>query len=365
MLLTLHHIVTDGWSSGVLWRELSALYAAHCRGEPSPLPALPVQYADYAVWQREWLQGEVLEQQLAYWKPALAGAAGARAADGSAAAAVRELPRRRIRVRRRRRARRSALRQLGRREGATLFMTLLAAFQVLLYRYSGQEDIAVGVPIAGRTRPELEGLIGFFVNTLVLRGDLSGDPSFTRVSGARAPRRARGVRAPGPAVRAARRGAAPKRDLSRNPLFQVLASMLRNVPAGDLAARRDLPWSASTRVDGESAKFDLSLSVIESERDGCRRVRAMYADRSVRSRDDRADDGPFARRCCDGIVADPAQPISRLPLLDAGRAPGSWSSSGTRRRSTTPRDAACTSSSRSRSSARRDAVAVDVRRSGS
>ena len=181
MLLTLHHIITDGWSSGVLLRELSALYAAHCRGEASALPALPVQYADYAVWQREWLQGEVLEQQLAYWKPALAGlpalelptdrprpAIATFGGDECVVELDAELT--------------QALRQLGHREGATLFMTLLAAFQVLLYRYSGQDDVAVGVPIAGRTRLELEGLIGFFVNTLVLRGDLSGDPSFASIS---------------------------------------------------------------------------------------------------------------------------------------------------------------------------------------
>src|SRR5207249_4743296 len=177
LLLALHHIVTDAWSSGVLRRELSVLYEAFHEGKPSLLPELPVQYADYAVWQRERLQGEVLKEQLGYWKqtladlpvlelptdrprPALPSYRGGRVAFELGEDLTR------------------ALKELGRREGTTLFITLLAALQVLLYRYSGQEDIAAGAPIAGRTRPELEVLIGLFVNMLVLRGDLSGQPSF-------------------------------------------------------------------------------------------------------------------------------------------------------------------------------------------
>jgi hypothetical protein len=158
LLLTVHHIASDGWSAGVFDRELAAAYAALLKGREPALPRLPIQYADYAVWQRAWLQGAALQGQIDYWKaqladvpvlelptdrarPGLASHQGARVAFDIGAALAGEL------------------KALGRREGATLFMTLLAAFQVLLYRYSGQEDIAVGTPIAGRGRAELEGLI--------------------------------------------------------------------------------------------------------------------------------------------------------------------------------------------------------------
>ncbi|HST58339.1 MAG TPA: condensation domain-containing protein, partial [Longimicrobium sp.] len=183
LLLSMHHVVSDGWSMGVLFRELSALYAAYREGRESPLPELAVQYADYAVWQREQLEGEVLDRQLAYWRERLAGAP-----------ALLELPTDHPRpaVQTFRGAHEQVelslellerLQALGRSEGATLYMTLLAAFQVLLSRYSGSDDIVVGSPIAGRTRKETEELIGFFVNTLVLRTDLRGDPSFREVLG--------------------------------------------------------------------------------------------------------------------------------------------------------------------------------------
>ena len=163
---------------GVFFRELSVLYEAFSNGKPSKLAELPIQYADYAVWQREWLKGEVLETQLSYWKKQLANAPHAT-----------NYPRigRGQRCRHFRGARHPLVlsqdltensRALSRKEGVTLFMTLLAAFQTLLYRYTGQDDVIVGTPIAGRTRTEIEELIGFFVNTLVLRGDLSGNPTF-------------------------------------------------------------------------------------------------------------------------------------------------------------------------------------------
>ena len=177
LILTTHHIASDAWSMGIFTRELWTLYDAYANGIPSPLEELPVQYADYAVWQREWLQGEVLESQLSYWRkhlenlpmlnlptdrprPAQQSYLGARqpiTLSESLTAAVNEL---------------------SKREGVTQFMTLLAAFYVLLYRYSGQEDVVVGSPIANRNRTEIEGLIGFFVNTLILRVDLSGTPTF-------------------------------------------------------------------------------------------------------------------------------------------------------------------------------------------
>ncbi len=173
LLLTMHHIVSDGWSMAVLVRELNALYAALCvRARASTLPALPVQYADYALWQRSWLQGEVLERQLELLARAAASKLETlqlptdrpRPAGG-------ELQGRGASLCSWRRSLSQQLTELGRREGVTLYMVLLAAFQVLLSRYSGQTDIVVGSPIAGRTHRELEELIGFFVNTLVLRTD--------------------------------------------------------------------------------------------------------------------------------------------------------------------------------------------------
>src|SRR5689334_2457034 len=175
LLFTMHHIVSDGWSMEILTREVSALYAAYANGGESPLPELPIQYADYAVWQRQWLQGEVLDEQLGYWREQLAHAP-----------AVLELPTDRPRPAQQShrgahvRLQLSAeltggLKQLSQHEGVTLFMTLLAGWQLLLARYSGDPDVVVGSPVANRTRPEVEGLIGFFVNTLVLRTEVGAE----------------------------------------------------------------------------------------------------------------------------------------------------------------------------------------------
>ena len=232
LLLTMHHTVSDGWSQGVLMRELETLYAAFCVGAPSPLADLPIQYADYAVWQREWLQGETLERQLTYWKSHLSGAPALlelptdrpRPAVQTFQGAVKhwELSEELTR----------GLNALSRQEDATLFMTLLAVFQVLLARYSGQEDIVVGTAIANRTRAEVEDLIGFFLNTLALRGDLSGNPSFVELLGR---------------VREAALGAyahqdlpfeklveelQPQRSMSHSPLFQVMF-VIRNASTGE------------------------------------------------------------------------------------------------------------------------------------
>jgi hypothetical protein len=183
LLLVMHHIASDGWSMSILVRELSHLYESYLTGKPESLPELPIQYADYAVWQREWLRGEVLEKQLSYWKQQLSGAP-----------TIVELPTDRPRpsIQTFRGANqevelspqlRQDLKLICRRENATLFMTMLAAFQLLLSRYTGQDDIVVASPIAGRNRLETEGLIGFFVNTLVLRADLSGNPTFLELLG--------------------------------------------------------------------------------------------------------------------------------------------------------------------------------------
>src|SRR5215831_1038134 len=176
LLFTIHHIITDGWSLGVLTREVADLYEAHCQGLTSPLAELPVQYADYAWWQREHLRGDVLENQLAYWKQQLTDVPTTLelASRHHTAAPGDHGETEHIKLTA---SLTDSLRTLSRREGVTLFMTLLAAFKVLLYRYSGQEEVVVGTPVANRNRPEVEGLIGFFINTLPLYTNLAGNPT--------------------------------------------------------------------------------------------------------------------------------------------------------------------------------------------
>ena len=260
VVLTLHHVVSDGWSMGVLVREVAALYPAFAAGAPSPLPVLPVQYADFAAWQREWLRGGALDRQLAFWRERLAGAPTAlelptdrpRTAVQTARggqAPVRLAP-----------ALVHALRDTARRERATLFMVVLAAFEVLLHRYANQDELLVGSPIAGRNRPEIEGLIGFFVNTLVMRGDLRGEPAFAAL------------------LARVREGALtayahqdlpferlieelhPQRDLSRPPLFQVMFTLQRaEAEALELPGLRLVPRD----LDTGTAKFELTLHLAE------------------------------------------------------------------------------------------------------
>ena len=181
LLLTMHHIAGDGWSLGILSKELSTIYQAITTDEAVDLPDLPIRYSDFAEWQREWLQGEVFEEQRKYWLNSLAGAPPelklptdyprlAQQSFRGASVSVR-LPQQLS----------TSIRELSQREGATLFMTMLAAFQTLLFRYTGQSDIVVGTPIAGRNRIEIENLIGFFVNTLALRTSFSGDSTFREV----------------------------------------------------------------------------------------------------------------------------------------------------------------------------------------
>jgi len=258
-LLTMHHIVSDGWSMGVFSRELNEFYAAALAGRPPALPELPIQYADFALWQRRWLSGERLEQQLAYWRAQLAGLPQLalptdrpRPPVQSFRGAVQPLtlPARLT----------AALRALGRAEGATLFMTLLAGFQALLARYSGQEDIVVGTYIAGRNRAELEPLIGFFVNSLVLRSDLGGNASFRQLLAR--------VREVALAAYAHQdlpfemlvEDLQPERDPSRNPLFQVMFQVFSAVGPRQAAADGGAP---PPEVRSGTAKFDLFLDLWE------------------------------------------------------------------------------------------------------
>jgi amino acid adenylation domain-containing protein len=261
VLLTLHHIITDGWSMALLLRELMTFYAAFVQAQPVPLAELPFQYADFAIWQREWLRGELLQAQVAYWKEQLAGAPALLAlpTDRPRPTAQTFLGAKLLfRVP-------SALTEelvaLGQGERATLFMTLLAAWKLLLYRYSGQSDIVVGTPIANRTRAELEHLIGFFVNTLVLRSQLKANLAFGELLGR---------------VREVCLGAyahqdvpfeklveelQPSRSLSHQPLFQVMFALQNlSFPAEGLAELRVQPLE----VESKTAKFDLMLELFES-----------------------------------------------------------------------------------------------------
>ncbi|MGP0590923.1 amino acid adenylation domain-containing protein, partial [Nitrospira sp. T9] len=258
LMVTLHHAIADGWSLNLLLTDMIASYAALRAGRPSPLQAPCLQYADYAQWQRKWLAGEVLERQLDYWKLTLSGAPAVLALQADHV---------RPSVQTFRGARHvimmpgpltTALHVIGRRQGATLFMTLLAAFQVLLHRYSGETDVSIGTPIANRTSLETEDLIGFFVNTLVLRTDLGGNPRFIDLL-SRVREVVLGAQAhqdlPFEHVVEALR---PTRDLSHPPLFQVMfALQTLNAQTFDLP---DLKIEMLD-IDPGSAKFDLSLEM--------------------------------------------------------------------------------------------------------
>ena len=308
-LMTMHHIVSDGWSMGVLIYELSTLYAAFAAGYPSPLPELAIQYADYTEWQRGWLTGEVLEEQIAYWKSRLGSnppvlelpsdhprpaVLTSRGADTSVV-----IPR----------ALMDRLKALTQQEGATLFMTLLTAFQVLLYRYTGQEDVCVGAPIANRNRAELEALIGVFINTIVVRTDLAGEPTFRELL-----HRVKEV-----TLEAYAHQDVPfevvveqlqiERDMSHNPLFQVMF-ILQNAPVHGT----DLPGIRMESIDVHSgtSTFDITFSLSDG-REG------LHA--SVEYNIDLFEEATIKRMLShwqmilEAAVANPDQSIALLPML--------------------------------------------------
>jgi len=309
LVLTMHHIASDGWSVGLLVRELSTLYEAFVEGKPSPLSELPVQYVDFAVWQREWLQGEALEKQLDYWRKQLEGAPALlelptdhpRPAVQSYRGALmqREFPKPLL----------AALGELSRREGASLFMTLLAGFQALLHRYTGSDDILVGSPIAGRNRTEVEPLIGFFVNTLVLRGDLSGNPSFRTFLG-----RTRGAALEAYAHQDAPferlvEELRPERDMSRSPFFQAMF-VLQNAPR-EAAQLAGLEVTA-TMIHSGTSKFDLTLFV--REHGGSLQAAVEYNSDLFEAETIGRLLGHY-QTLLEGIAANPDQRLSELPLL--------------------------------------------------
>ncbi|WP_404370386.1 non-ribosomal peptide synthase/polyketide synthase [Corallococcus coralloides] len=313
--LNMHHIVSDGWSMGVLVRELTALYGAHVAGQPVPLPPLPVQYADFATWQRAWLKDEVLEHHLAYWRRQLAGVPP-----------LLELPTDRPRPRllspvgaqvpvQLPEALSQALQALCQREGATLFMGLMAAWQALLSRYAGQEDIPVGSPIAGRTREETEGLIGFFVNTLVLRARVDPKSSFRELLGqVRATTLAAYEHQDAPFEKLVEE-LHPQRSLSHSPLFQAVLALRdappqpQSLPAGrDGSTLRLLPMEQSE----QTTPFDLTLSLVRTPQ-GLRGALSYRADLFNPSTALRMMD--HLRTLLEAAVANPGLSVARLPLL--------------------------------------------------
>jgi amino acid adenylation domain-containing protein len=326
LLYVMHHIVTDGWSEAVLLREVATLYQAFRAGQPSPLPDLPIQYGDFASWQRDWLQGEVLENLLGFWKQQLAGAPvvldlptdhprpavftnrGASVTAEVPAALARELA------------------ALGQQEEATPFMTLLAAFGVLLGRHAGQRDVLIGSPVSNRDQVELEELIGLFLNTLVLRVEMSGDPTFRELLAR---------------VREMTYGAQEHRDLpferliaalglgrdqSRNPLFQAFF----NLEAAGRGGRVDLADLSlePAGVAANTAKFDLLLNVRELGNglsiflEYCS---DLFAEESVRRLLD------HFLVLLGGIAADPDRRVSELPLLteaELAQVLSAWNATG-------------------------------------
>jgi amino acid adenylation domain-containing protein len=309
LVVILHHIVGDGWSGSLLASEMAALYEVFSRNQPSPLPELTIQYADFAIWQRQWMQGEILDGQIAYWKKQLAGAPP-----------VLELPTDRPRpaVQAHHGAIRThviakdlldRLRALSQSEGATLFMTLLSAFQLLLSRYSGQEDIVVGSTVAGRNYSEVEPLIGFFINTLAMRTDLSGEPTFRELLA-----RVKQVALDGYAHQEIPfeklvEELQPERSLSYNPIFQVLFG-LQNIPratfeASGLKVQRepvhpltslfDMSWFAFETSEGLLLRIEYDTDLFEDATIG----RAI---------------GHF-EHLLESIVAHPERGLSEFPLL--------------------------------------------------
>uniref|UniRef100_UPI00261B56BB condensation domain-containing protein n=1 Tax=uncultured Streptomyces sp. TaxID=174707 RepID=UPI00261B56BB len=311
LLVTVHHIASDGWSSGILARELRELYAAALAGREASLPELAVQYADFAVWQRDRLTGPALERQLGYWRERLAHSTPLELptdhqrpaqTNGAGDVVTFSVP---SEVAER-------LREAAGRQGASLFMALLSLFQVVLARYCRQDDIAVGTPIAGRTRKEIEDVVGFFVNTLVMRTDLSGDPTFAELID-RVKDTALGAydHQDLPFERLVEE-IAPQRDLSRNPLFQTM--FVLQAPGSADGEVWELAGADVEQVEIERgvAKFDLTLTAVESS-DGLRAVLEYRTDLFERATIERMA-GHLATLAA-SVAATPDAHLSELNML--------------------------------------------------
>jgi amino acid adenylation domain-containing protein len=307
LLLTIHHIVADGWSMGIFFHELGALYARFAAGQPSPLPEMPVQYADFAIWQRGWLQNEELDRQLGYWRRQLSGIPKL---DLPADRPRPSMPTFRgsyypmlipANVA-------TSLKRFSGDHEATLFMTLLAAFQTLLHRYTGQDDIAIGCPVANRNRSEIEGVIGFFVNSLVMRTNFEGNPTFSSLLASVRETALEAYAHQDLPFEMLVEELQPDRDLSRNPLFQFIFQLL-NAPGVDGGSA-----SPYTNIQSGTSKFDLNITLYEGP---------AGVSGGIEYNTDLFDLATIARLAghyqilLQGIAADPNQRISALPLLTA------------------------------------------------
>ena len=308
LLLTDHHIAADGWTMNVLWGELAQLYAAASQAGSPDLAPMRLQYADFAVWQRQWFRGEVLETQLRYWREQLASLPMLELPTDHPRPRVQtyrggghelRLPEPLV----------NALADLARRQNATLFMVLFSAFAVLLSRYTGQEDVVVGSPISGRNRTEIEGLIGFFVNTLVLRADLSGKPDFSELL-----RRVREMTLAAyehqdlPFEKLVEE-LAPERNLSQNPLAQVMFALQNTI-----SSEPTLPGLSVERVnlDVQNVRFDLEFHVLQDEEGLLGRI--LYNIDLFESATIQRLIGHY-RTLLEAIAYGPDTPVSELPML--------------------------------------------------
>jgi hypothetical protein len=312
LLVLMHHIVFDGWSMGVLVEELGQLYQGYVSGEQVELSPLEVQYADYALWQRQWLQGEELKRQREYWQEQLQGAPGALELPWDHARPKQQsfrgghLP---IEFSKELSER---LEHLGKREGATLYMVLLAAYQLLLSRWSGQTDVVVGSPIANRTEAASESLIGFFVNTLAIRAEVRGEKSFRELLAQVRERTLGAYEHQELPFEQVVELLSPERDLSRQPVFQVML-VLHNAPRVEF----ELAGLKLSEIEQElgTAKFDLTLSLQETE--AGLRGHLEYAR-------DLFEGGTMSRfveqyeRVLEAIVEDAEQRVGAIQLLSAG-----------------------------------------------
>ncbi|HEY5029336.1 MAG TPA: amino acid adenylation domain-containing protein, partial [Candidatus Angelobacter sp.] len=320
LVVTMHHVISDGWSLGILVREVSRLYKAFSAGEASPLAVLPIQYADYSVWQRQWVSGEMLEQQLNYWKRQLAEVSvldlptdfsrpllQSQRGDSIEFSVSVELT--------------VKLKQLCLQHGTTLYMTLLAAFQTLMSRYSRQHDITTGSPIAGRRRTETEALIGFFVNTLVLRTDLSGAPGFTTLLQRVKKSTLEAYAHQDVPFEKLVEVLSPERDLSRSPLFQVMFA-LQNAPYATL----ELGSATLERFDVRKVAAQFDLTVAMAEMAGGMQCSLEYCTDLFEAATITRWIEQF-KVLLGGIVADPEQSIAALQLLtpsERGQLVGEW-----------------------------------------
>ncbi|MBD3184086.1 amino acid adenylation domain-containing protein [Candidatus Poribacteria bacterium] len=309
LLIVMHHIASDGWSMGVFWREFVELYRALSSGNDSSLPELPVQYADFALWQREWLKGDNMEKQLSYWREQLKGIPPILElpTDHPRPAMLDYWGERHPFAISHQLA--ESLKTLSRKHGGTLFMTLLTAYSVLLYRYTNQDDIVVGSPIANRNRIEIENLIGFFVNTLVMRTDLSRDPSFIELLAEVKNTALEAYAHQDLPFEKLVEELEPQRNLSHNPLFQVVF-VLQNTPRRKV----ELPHLTISpqKIETVTAKFDLTLSMTETD-DGMSgflefNTDLFDSDTIVRMT------GHF-KNLLQSIAANPEQRVSEIPIL--------------------------------------------------